>query len=126
MKGLIGVGIGIYSASNPIGGKFLEAKNQEVAEWLGVPYQEWMTKGVNGKVYFHSQPNFIANPIELLLLMRERKDWRAFLYKKIEGTSCSNQEIKSIECVPVDLILDTTGELLEAAYEWLKQNQNDG
>lgn len=86
----------------------LSAKNRQVTKWLGFKWYKFL-----------QNPDFVADPLALLRLMRKREDWDMFVWY------CYWKDSHGGISVPVDLILDTTGMLLEAVYEWLKKNEND-
>jgi hypothetical protein len=90
--------------------------NKELAELLGLPINQWKTRGVDGKMHLHSNPDFTSSDgkIELLRLMMKRGDWDAFLaYLYIHQTEDSGMEAMA------KYITDTTGRLAQAAREWL-------
>ncbi len=115
----------------------IRAKNRQVAEWLGMCWHESVPalghpyhthrctcgdRDMIGGMKMHCEeynPNFIADPLSLLRLMREREDWDMFVWY------CYWKDSHGNISVPVDLILDTTGKLLEAVWKWLKQDEND-
>ncbi len=116
----------------------LERKNKEVAKWLelcwhefevDVPWvrcsckKEWYGGAKIPQLEEHKKlnPNFISDPLALLRLMREREDWPEF----IDTVGMYGKGLYPPPHIRVDLILDTTGNLLEAVWEWLKQNEND-
>ncbi len=107
--------------------KSLEAKNRQVAEWLlGCWHENTLRLGVEqcikcGKPWdLCSNPNFIAHPWELLRLMRERGDFKDLLIYCLD--KAERPEYGSIvtycSIIIDDYILDTTGKLLEAVWEW--------
>jgi hypothetical protein len=95
--------------------------NRELAELLGVPHYSWKTKGMDGKDYIHSDPDFISDPRLVLREMRKRKDWDEFFaYLLPVGYNLSYRESAY---VLVDYITDTTGLLAKAAVEWLRKEK---
>ena len=90
-------------------------------EWIPCPYtsSEWQCKEC--KQFFEaplpSMPDYKADPREVLKVMREREDYRAFLRAKIDGLGFTDQWDKNIL---IDLILDTTGKLRDAAIKWME------
>jgi hypothetical protein len=94
--------------------------NKELAGLLGIPINQWKTKGMDGKMHLHSNPDFTSDSgkIELLRLMMEREDWDAFLaYLYIHQTEDSGMEAMA------KYITDTTGRLAQAALEWLQKEK---
>jgi hypothetical protein len=94
--------------------------NKELAELLGLCWHENAIQPLYSNVRFACSkcgsndynPNFTSDSgkIELLRLMFAREDWIDFRdqYITVYG-----------DAVPVDLLLDTTGLLAQAAVEWL-------
>ena len=109
-----------------------EEKNRQVAEWLGIPWHTLTEQGpgrppicsCNGRETIQSQYHLDQNPdfttdsgkVELLREMMKRDDWEEF-YMYV---GC--QRLLPYGFPPV-LIIDTSGLLLNAAWEWLKERE---
>jgi len=83
--------------------------NEEVARRLGIPFYTWATKGVDGEIYNHSNPDFStdAGAVQLLREMMNQKDWSEFYLSIWEGTENFLRDY-----------ITTPGALLDAYLEW--------
>jgi hypothetical protein len=88
--------------------------NKELAELLGLPINQWKTKGMDGKMHLHSNPDFTSDPRLVIREMQKREDWDAFLaYLYIHQTEDSGMEAMA------KYTTDTTGRLEQAARDFL-------
>uniref|UniRef100_A0A6M3JCU7 Uncharacterized protein n=1 Tax=viral metagenome TaxID=1070528 RepID=A0A6M3JCU7_9ZZZZ len=83
--------------------------NERLSELLGVPERDWTSS--DGK-------------IELLRTLIKREDWPAFV--NTIGSQYINIYHYNTRAVDVDIILDTTGKLRDAAIEWLEGGHHEG
>jgi len=92
--------------------------NKRFAELAGVSCHVWETKGMDGKMYSHRQPNYAAEIREVLKVMRAREDWSLFAptVGRWDGSTAEY-------FVRDDYILDTTGKLRDAAIEWMEAHK---
>lgn len=83
-------------------------------------------------------PDYEHDPLAVLRVMRAREDWPKFLkmigsnkchvpveYKEIpKGQWLDEMVVYGMEVVRIDLLLDNTGRLRDAAIEWLEKGEN--
>jgi hypothetical protein len=101
--------------------------NQRFAELAGIHWHEYYVRStfnpITGSQTFYCEcgedvsknPDF-TDAREVLKVMREKEDWKVFLSK----IRCDAMSIWD-DVVPVDLILDTTGQLRDLAIEWMEK-----
>ena len=89
-----------------------EEINKRFAKAAGIKQHSWITKGMDGKLYTHSDPDFCANPLLVLEVMRPRKDWEGFIFS-LWGERMTRLEV-------YDILLDKTGEFCLKAAEYLE------
>ncbi len=105
--------------------KSLEAKNREVAEWLGLCWHNFAERPGWYKKYqctkcgcgfdTKDNPDFISHPVELLRLMFENFYDEIYIPFIIRYTKKQILE---------DFLFDnTTGKLVEAAWEWKEKQK---
>jgi hypothetical protein len=105
----------------------IEEKNREVCEMLGcwhefndVPGDFICSCGDDHRVTNMPQnPNFIKDLVSLLREMMKREDWREFS-EQIGLWHWVSDKTPAEHLVRTELVLDTEGKLLCAAYEFLK------
>lgn len=124
-----------YNIERLVASKTLEAKNKEVAERLGLCFHRWDVPTLQGQLYhclicgiiaehiWH--PDFVAHPVELLRLMRGRKDYGKFVVWLCAKKTVAEHSIFNGAFTILDYTLDKTGKLVESAWLWLQQNEND-
>lgn len=101
-------------------------KNRRVAEWLGMCWHEQVDsqtleckKCGQGLLFpWQRNPDFSADPLALLRVMRERGDWIRFLQ-----TSCKLYPTIEETADRILQLLLTPGALLDAVDEWIKKRR---
>jgi hypothetical protein len=102
--------------------------NKELAELLGLCWHRNKIQLYSGGEIRYScencgsmdyNPDFTTDSgkIELLRLMMKREDWERFKFQ----IECQGYDHIPGNCVKLNLILDTTGLLAQAAVEWLRK-----
>ena len=61
-----------------------EEINKRFAKAAGIKQRSWITKGMDGKLYTHSDPDFCANPLLVLEVMSKRDGWDG-IFSYLEG-----------------------------------------
>ncbi len=102
-------------------------KNKEFGELAGICWHEIVRKDEYTKVcscgedmnVFDAEcqnPNYAADQLAVLRVMRKRKDWDEFTCR------CPSL-FRGRTFVDVDLLFDTTGKLRDLAIEWLRERK---
>jgi len=101
--------------------------NQRFAKLCGIPCHSWETKGIDGKTYVHTDPDFCADPRLVLREMMKREDWKNF-HRTLVGAMIwdEEREIYGIFAIAVDYILDETGLLCKAACDFMEKEEGNG
>lgn len=103
--------------------------NRRFAELVGADYHSYETKGMDGKMHLHSNPDFAADPRLVLREMMKREDWPEFFHFLIEkGLAVYSRPIFGAERRPYylsdTLFTDTTGLLRDRAVEWMERRKD--
>jgi hypothetical protein len=98
--------------------------NKRFAQLTGIPWNEsgaWI-RGEDGFKHWEltfPNPDFAADPREVLKVMGARKDWLAFHRTLFKGIPLGS----ILKLIPIDLILDTTGLLRDAAITLIERRK---
>jgi hypothetical protein len=113
-------------------------KNQEIWEALGHHFHEWTimepsslyyskcscgVRRINDEDLSYNNPDFSSDPGKFLLLREMMNIEDAIDFFNIIGMSDVYDGRTSYNWIRVDYILDKTGKLRDAVWEWLKGEQ---
>lgn len=90
-----------------------EEINERFAKAAGIKQRSWITKGMDGKLYGHSSPDFCADPLLVLeVMMKDKRFIDRILYNR-----CAYIGMREFL---ESYITDKTGRLATWAAEYLE------